>query len=151
MFHTSMGMVKDIVVAEESSGKEEPTADVSINVSGESRLKINNTITTGEHTFAVTFDDQKTHENFVGHDVHLARLSQTAEMSELVEWMNWAAPDGLMDPSPRGISFLGGVNDMPAGSTGYFTAYLQPGTYAFISEVPKVQEKNLIQIVEITE
>lgn len=65
--------------------------------------------------------------------------------------MNWADPKGLISPQPKGIIFLGGVNDMPAGSTGYFTADLSPGKYAFISEVPNALSKGLLKTFEVAE
>ena len=49
------------------------------------------------------------------------------------------------------VTFLGGVNDMPAGRTGYFYADLQPGKYAFISEVPKSKSKGLFKVFEVTD
>jgi hypothetical protein len=34
---------------------------------------------------------------------------------------------------------------MPAGETGYFTAALEPGRYAWIAEVPNPAEKGMLQ------
>jgi len=42
------------------------------------------------------------------------------------------------------VIFLGGINDMPEGSHSYFTVDLQPGTYAFIAEVPNPQEAGFV-------
>ena len=65
--------------------------------------------------------------------------------------MNWADPKGLITPSPEGFTFLGGVNDMPAGNTGYFEVNLKPGNYAFISEVPNALSKNMLKTFVVTE
>jgi hypothetical protein len=46
---------------------------------------------------------------------------------------------------------MGGVNDMPGGSTGYFTATLDPGNYALISEVPDASGKNLLKQFTISD
>ena len=46
---------------------------------------------------------------------------------------------------PKGIIFMGRVNDMPKGNIGYFTATLEPGNYALISEVPNASSKNLLK------
>ena len=39
--------------------------------------------------------------------------------------MNWANPKGLIEPAPIAVTFIGGVNDMPEGNKGYFTANLK--------------------------
>ena len=59
--------------------------------------------------------------------------------------MNWADPKGLIEPAPSTITFLGGVNDMPAESRGYFVATLEPGKYALISEVPETIRKKMLK------
>jgi len=65
--------------------------------------------------------------------------------------MNWTDPKGLITPAPKGITFLGGVNDMPAGSTGYFTVTLEPGNYTLISEVPNALSKKMLKTFVIAE
>ena len=52
-------------------------------------------------------------------------------------WLDWRTKNGLEDPGP--VTFLGGINDLPAGSRGYFTVDLEPGDYAFIAEIPGPQ------------
>jgi len=48
--------------------------------------------------------------------------------------MDWRPGEGVQTPAP--VLFLGGVEDMPAGSTGYFSVNLAPGNYAFMMEAP---------------
>ena len=151
VFHTSMGMTKDLVVTNNDSGYKEPKADISINISSTDGIVINDTISSGKHTFSVYFKDQIVHENFVGHDIHLVKLEENADIDKLEHWMNWANPEGLIEPAPPHITFLGGVNDMPAGSIGYFTATLEKGKYALISEVPNALSKNMLQTFVISE
>ncbi len=43
------------------------------------------------------------------------------------------------------IVFLGGTNEMPAGTTSYFTVVLEPGNYAWVSEVPGSAEKGMLK------
>jgi hypothetical protein len=43
------------------------------------------------------------------------------------------------------VEFLGGLNEMPAGSTGYFSANLEPGTYAWIAEIPGTRAKGMLK------
>ena len=71
--------------------------------------------------------------------------------NELEAWMDWSDPKGLITPVPNGVTFLGGVNDMEAGNTGYFTVDLKPGKYAFISEVPKPKSKGLFKVFDIVD
>ena len=151
LFHSSMGMIKELIVLEESTGNSPPKADVELSISSAEGIMFNEPINKGKQTISVFFKDQVTHENFVGHDVHLVRLNGEADIETLEKWMNWADPKGLITPSPEGITFLGGINDMPAGRTGYFEVNLKPGDYAFISEVPNTLEKGLLKTFSISE
>ena len=145
VFHTVMGMAKGIVVTDENSGNSAPQASINIVVSSENGITYDNTIKSGEQVLSVTFKDQIVHEHFLGHDVNLVKLNENANFEELESWMNWATPTGLRTPSPEGITFLGGVNDSPAGSVGYFKVTLTPGDYAFISEVPNASSKKMLK------
>jgi len=97
----------------------------------------------GEQTVAVHFVDQKVYPNFGGHDVHLVRLADDTDLQALVAWMDWTRPDGLQTPAPA--TFIGGLNDMPGGSTGYLTVTLEPGRYAWIAEVPGADQIGLMK------
>ena len=149
VFHTSMGMTKDLVVSDMDSGNEEPTATVGIELSSTEGIVITDSLSVGQHLFKVHYKDQIVHENFVGHDISLVRLEEGAQLDSLELWMNWAHPKGLIEPAPEHITFLGGVNDMPAGSIGYFKANLSPGTYALISEVPNAMAKKMLKTFEL--
>ena len=145
IFHTSMGMTKDIVVSGSDSGNAEPVADIEIEISGTDGIVVKDSIGPGTHTFSVYYKDQKAHENFVGHDVNLVKLEENGSLEALEKWMNWADPKGLIEPAPPGITFLGGTNDMPEGSKAYFHADLKPGNYVLISEVPAPSTKNMMK------
>ena len=144
-FHTSMGMAKEIYVTQEDSGFEPPRATNAITISSTEGINFDTPITSGNHIFSVFYKDQIVHENFVGHDVNLVKIEENANLEALEAWMNWATPTGLMDPLPEGFVFLGGTNDAPAGSTQYFEVNLEPGNYAFISEVPNTTSKGLFK------
>lgn len=148
-FHTLMGMAKPIIVTGADSGNKPPEATVNITLSGEDGISYDKTITKGKHIFSVFVKDQKPHENFIWHDVNLAKLDDNANLGAIESWMDWSDPKGLITPVPKGVTFLGGVNDMVAGSTGYFYADLKPGNYAFISEVPNANEKGLLKVFEV--
>lgn len=145
-FHSSMGMSKELIVLDRDSGISEWKADINMDISGDEGIVLKDSITSGRHIFSVTFKDQKVHENFVGHDISLAKIEDDIDLRALESWMNWADPKGLIEPAPEGVTFLGGVNDMPGGSKGYFKANLDPGTYVLISEVPNASTKNMMKI-----
>lgn len=57
-------------------------------------------------------------------------------------WLDWRTRDGLEGPGP--VTFIGGLNDLPEGSHGYFTVNLEPGDYAFIAEIPGPQAAGFV-------
>lgn len=149
MFHTSMGMAKEIWVTEEDSGNKPPTEDIRMSISSTEGITYDGEIKTGKNTFAVYYKDQITHEHFVGHDVNVVKLEDNADIDALEAWMNWSLPKGLSSPTPEGVTFLGGTNDSPTGSIQYFTINLKPGNYAFISEVPNSRSKGMFKTFSI--
>ena len=148
-FHTSMGMAKQLIVTETDSGNTPPEATVNITLSGEEGISYDKPITSGKQVFSVYVKDQKPHENFIWHDINLAKMNENANVDNLEKWMDWSNPKGLITPVPAGFTFLGGVNDMAAGSTGYFEVNLEPGKYVFISEVPNSKSKGLLKEFEV--
>ena len=142
-------MVHEFVVTGESSGAPEPKSTLDLTISSERGIKVSGDIRPGRHTVAVHFEDQIIHEHFLGHDVHLVRLEDDAQLDGLATWVNWTLPEGLETPAPA--TFLGGIQEMPAGSTGYFNVLLKPGSYAWIAEVPNPQEKQMLKTFTIPE
>jgi hypothetical protein len=65
--------------------------------------------------------------------------------------MDWSNPKGLIEPAPKGITFLGGVNNMTEGQKGYFSVNLTPGRYILISEVPNPASKNMLKTFTVSE
>ncbi len=150
-FHGTMGMLKAFTVVDTINTNEPPVPTVHITLSGDDGMTVSDSIQKGKNIFSVFFKDQKVYENFVGHDVHLARLEANSSLDALEKWMNWADPKGLITPAPEELVFMGGVNDMPAGRTGYFTVDLEPGNYALIAEVPNTSEKGLLKTFTVSE
>ena len=136
------GMVHEFTVAGVPSGAPEPESTVRLSVSSEGGIEMLGAVVAGDHTVAIDFIDQIVHENFVGHDVHLVRLDEGTDLEALERWMHWTLPEGLETPAPA--VFLGGVNEMPAGSTGHLAVSFEPGTYAWIAEVPGVSDKGML-------
>ncbi|GFZ91274.1 hypothetical protein GCM10011531_23690 [Aquaticitalea lipolytica] len=151
MFHTSMGMTKDIVVTTTDSGNKALKSDIDITISSTDGIVFNDSITSGKHIFSVYYKDQTVHENFVGHDINLVKLDENANLKDLESWMNWANPKGLIEPAPLYITFLGGVNDLPEGDIGYFSVNLEIGNYVLISEVPNSLSKNMLKTFVVSQ
>jgi hypothetical protein len=127
-FHGTLGMLRPLIVNTESSGIEEPEADIQIALSNY-EMTVAGDVTAGEHTVAVHATESA--EGIIGHDVHLARLEPESSLEDLISWMNWI--DALRSPAPA--EFLGGAEHLNAGQTSYFKVSLESGTrYAWISE-----------------
>lgn len=148
-FHSALGMLEEIEVVPEQNSRAEPNPDCSIKISSTEGIEYKDIVLPGKYTFAVEFMDQMAHENFVGQDVHLVRLTDEANLKELNTWMNWAAPASFTTPAPKGVQFLGGTQEMPAGETSYFTATLRPGNYALIAEIPDPLGKNMLKTFRV--
>lgn len=101
----------------------------------------------GPQVIEVAFADQGPHENFVGHDLHVARLAPDADAALLSGWMDWRLAAGLQTPAP--VEFIGGTNEMPAGSAAYLHVDLEPGRYALVSEVADPARKNMLLIFDV--
>lgn len=69
-------------------------------------------------------------------------FQEDQNLSALEVWMDWTQPTGLITPAPA--EFLGGLSEMPAGDTGYFTVTLEAGEYAWIAEVAGAQAKGML-------
>lgn len=142
-WHTSHGMYKQIIVTDNRTLLQPTKATAEINISSTKGIVVKDSLSSGQQSFKVLFEDQKVYEHFLGHDINLVRYDDSAELPELLEWMNWMNPMGLRSPAPKGFTFLGGMNNLPGGATGYFEAELTPGNYILVSEVPDADDKEL--------
>lgn len=140
VFHTTspgpgqLGMMLDLTVTDEPSGAPEPEANATLAIRNNGYELIGGALRPGKNTIRADFFEQQALPSFVGNDAHLMRVDNPESIARADAWMDWRSPDGLEDPSP--VTFLGGVNDLPAGTHGYFTVDLEPGDYAFIAEMP---------------
>ncbi len=147
-FHSSHGMLEGFEVTAEDSGAPEPTADLEVTVSSDGSsgdIQIDGEIRPGKQTIAVHFADQTVHGNFLGHDLHIARIDDESQTEDLETWMSWIT--GLETPAPA--HFIGGTHEMPAGSTAYIDVVLKPGTYVLVSEVDAPQAKGLLETITV--
>lgn len=128
-FHVALGMAMPLTVTAEDSGASPPTPDLEITLFN-SVIEVEGTPTAGQQTVAVHFDEHPQYGP--GNDVHVVRLDEGTDLDEIVQWMDWMNVDGLRAPSPA--TFVGGIHEMPAGYTAFFTVDLEPGHYAWIAE-----------------
>ena len=129
VFHVALGMALPIVVTAEDSGAAEPAADVDVTVSNDA-IDGPETLAAGEHTIAVHYAEHP--KAGLGNDVHLAQLSDDADVDEVVRWMDWMEIDGLRAPAPA--TFVGGAHEAPVDHTSYFRVDLEPGRYLWVVE-----------------
>lgn len=128
-FHVALGMAMPLTVTAEESGASPPTPDLEITLFN-NVIEVEGTPAAGQQTVAVHFDEHPQYGP--GNDVHVVRLDEGTDLDEVVQWMDWMNVDGLRAPSPA--TFVGGIHEMPAGYTAFFTVDLEPGRYAWIAE-----------------
>lgn len=126
-YHSMMGMVRPLTVTTESQQAPEPEADITLKLSNYA-IEGAGTIAAGEYTVRV--DVAENPEGLLRHDLHLARLDADGDIEAAVAWMDWV--DAMQAPAP--VEFLGGVEQLPAGSSGFLHVELEPGRYLWISE-----------------
>lgn len=145
-WHHTLGMLAELTVTEEVSPAEapEPTLAMTLRNPANGGIDVEEGISSGEHTLAVDFAEQQVYSTGATNDVHLARLNDDTDLDALGAWMNALDPAGFISPGAP-AEFLGGIEDMPVGTTGYFTVELTPGRYAWIAEVPDPAEKGMLK------
>ncbi len=143
MPHAFYGMMKEILVTDEKNNNKEPFSNHQISISSEEGITFQDSLKAGEYQLAVTFKDQKQYETLLGHDINLVRLDTISRLDTLSNWIDAANIKAFRTPIPEGLTFLGGVEDLEEGETGYFKTRLNKGTYVLISEIPNAVERNM--------
>ena len=116
--HAVGGMVKPLIVtAATGPTGAEPQAVATVEVS-ESGFSLSGSISAGVQTVRVINSGQAPHEAIVG------RLAPGLSGSDFLA--------SLQERRPTTGKLLGGLQAIDGGSTGYFTAVFEPGTYAFL-------------------
>ena len=129
VFHTTLGMMKEVKVLDETTKMKAPISNIELTLSNHEITSEGN-LEAGKNTVAVHFKEHP--EIGLGNDVHLIKLTENTDMDKVISWLDWMNVEGLEPPSP--VEFLGGVQEMPVGYTAYFTVDIEPGNYAWISE-----------------
>lgn len=162
VLHSYQGMVDQFAVTDEAGGDgEEPEATIELTLSSvdtdddetnKGTIDLAEDVRAGQHTVAVHFEDQQWYGAGF-HDVHLLRLSETTSIDDVNGWTNFSAYNQLFSDGSEPGTFLGGVHGVvtqellngEATETVYFQADLNPGAYAWVSEVPSPADKGLLE------
>ena len=149
--HAFVGMTKELVVTEEENNFIPDHSDYQISISGSDGITFVENIPPGQYTFSVEFEDQRKYLTLLGHDVHLVKLEDPTALDSLAYWIDASDVKAFRTPAPRGLIFMGGVQDLPEGRIGYFNASLEKGEYVLISEIPNAVKRNMFRKFSVTE
>jgi hypothetical protein len=127
-FHGTEGMLRPLIVTAEASALQPPEADIEITISN-SGLAVTGNLSAGSHVVRVRVEDVP--EGFIRHNVHLAKLEGDQPAADVAPWLNWV--DAMLPPAPA--DFLGGAGQTVSGRESYLMVDLEPGRYAWISEM----------------
>lgn len=133
------GMILPLTVVVEDGGMAEPEANVTLTLSNSGYTVSEGAFVPGENSVRVVFEEQQLYNNFVGHDAHVFRIEDGTDVDAAAAWPDFFPVDGQQTPAPA--RFVGGIHDMPQGTTGYFRLNLEPGEYGITAEIPKAQDK----------
>ena len=131
-FHGAKGMLRPLIVTDEDSGRMAPDADIEITLSNYA-LTVDGDLSAGRHMARVSVADNP--DSLTFHNVHLVRLEGETEVAAVATWLDWV--DNMLPPAPARL--LGGAGQASAGSVSYLTVDLEPGRYAFVSELHGLQ------------
>ena len=127
-FHGAEGMLRPLIVTDEATGLEPPEADIDISLSSFD-IAVEGEPTAGPLVAKVSVADVP--EGLIRHNVHLVRLEGDDAVADVASWMNWV--DEMLPPSPA--RFLGGSGQTVAGRDSFLELELEPGRYAWVSEM----------------
>ena len=142
-----MGMVLPLTVLPDDGGMTEPDANVTLAISNSGYEITDGAFAPGENSVRVEFAEQRLYNNFVGHDAHVFRIDPDTDVDAAARWPDFFPVDGQQTPAPA--KFVGGIHDMPQGSTGYFKVNLKPGEYGITAEVPDAMATGLFMRFEV--
>jgi hypothetical protein len=128
--HITKGMVTAVEVTDTATEAEPPEAEKTITTK-EYEFGIPEGIETGEATIAVRNEGEDVHE------VGLLKVAAGSTADDVRAF--FSAPPGTTSGPPPATD-AGGLGPIPPGDQGWFTATLEPGTYALICFIPDEEE-----------
>lgn len=143
------GMVHPFTVLAEEGGMAEPEANVTLELRNDGYRIADGQFQAGANSVRARFVEQSLYNGFVGHDAHVFRIEDGTDVDAAAKWVDFFPIDGQQTPAPA--KFVGGIHDMPEGSTGYFTLQLEPGRYGIAAEIPDTQASGHFTTFEIGE
>jgi len=151
-FHSYLGMLEHLTVSAGQTETEIPQSTISMSISSTNGIQAAETLEPGNHVIEILFEDQETYGHLLGHNVQLVKLHDNSSqdlLNELAVWMDWTQPGALVDRAPEGAEFIGGAMEMTEGATAYFHVSLEPGSYAWIAEIPNPAEHGMLKVFEV--
>lgn len=142
-----MGMVHALTVLDEDGGMAEPGANVTLEIGNGGYRIVDGAFRAGANSVRARFVEQQLYNNFVGHDAHVFRIEDDTDVDAAARWMDFFPVDGQSTPAPA--TFVGGIHDMPEGSTGYFSLDLEPGRYGISAEIPNAKDNGHFTTFEV--
>jgi hypothetical protein len=127
----------------------EPNANVTLAISNSGYAIEDGEFVAGENNVRVKFAEQRLYNNFVGHDAHFFRISPDTDVEASARWVDFFPNDGQQTPAPA--HYVGGIHDMPEGSTAYIKMQLEEGEYGIVAEVPDAQEIGLFRRITVAD
>ncbi|WP_271077608.1 hypothetical protein [Aurantiacibacter sp. MUD61] len=131
------GMVHPFTVLPEDGGMAEPEANVTLELTNAGIQIAEGAFRPGVNSVRTRFVEQTLYNNFVGHDAHVLRIDDETDVAAAARWADFFPVDGQQTPAPA--HFVGGIHDMPGGSTGYFRLDLETGEYGITAEIPEAE------------
>lgn len=132
VIHISHGMIRELLVRDQDGGGQPPTGGIAVRVDREG-IHMPESVSTGAQRFAVEVEAREDGTPVHG-DLHLVRMADDTDLSEVVTWLDWYRIGGLQSPAPA--TFLGGYSTYGSplhGGTAYFTLNIdEPGEYAWV-------------------
>lgn len=144
----ALGMMLPLTVTATPGGMPEPTATVVMEISNSGYDITEGKFAAGDNSVRVEFVEQRLYNDFVGHDAHFFRIGPETDVEAAARWVDFFPVDGQQTPAPA--HFVGGIHDMPEGSTAYFKIHLEEGEYGIVAEVPDAKQVGLFRTFVVT-
>ena len=147
--HIFYGMLKEFTVSKQSNGNNEPIADEEISILIDKGITFTDILIEVNYTFSIDIKDQKNYEHLLGHDINLVKIENEQQLKALNKWGNLTDYLKFRTPAPKGLKFLGGLEDLFGDKKEYFNITLKKGHYVLISEIPNAIERNMFKRFEV--